>query len=857
MKITTSKNIVLLFFCLLLAQWAVAQNAERYPIIPLPAKMELLPGEFKITPATNIVFEANNKTPGKAAAFLQDYLHQAYQLNISKAKKMRRGKPSIIFKMNNAISGDEGYTLHVNNNEVTVGYKTPKGAFWAVQTLRQLMQKKDGMSYISVPAVTIEDHPRFAHRGVMLDVARHYFPVDFIKKYIDLLAYYKINTFQIHLNDDQGWRLEIKKYPKLQEVAAWRKETRVGHRTDKPVVYDGKRHGGFYTQQELKDIVAYADARFITVVPEIDVPGHAQALLAAYPHLGCKDTVYEVGTDWGVYKEILCPKEETFKFLEDVFKEVISIFPGKYIHIGGDEVPKDRWKESAFCQQLIKKLNLKDENELQSYFIKRVETFLNGKGRAIIGWDEILEGGLAPNATVMSWRGEKGGIAAAKLGHNVIMSPNTFLYLDYYQTADQRKREPLANSRVLPLDKVYSYDPVGSLTKEDAKYILGPQANLWTEYISTPQQAELMTFPRVCAMAEVGWAALERKDYNDFLNRLNTNIKFLEKEKVNFARYNLALLPRSAPDKNLEEAVSDFLKAAKSEKQDIHSMMIIKDGKVVIEKWYGDNTPATPHIMNSVSKTFTAMGIGFAVEEGRLRTTDKVLAILPEIAKQNANNGFEEVTIEHLLTMTSGICVDSTEALRSKKGVDWVKGFAAAPRQYPVGTTHAYSSMSTYMLSAIIQKVTGYKLLDYLAIKLFRPLGITGATWQESPQSINTGGWGLYIKTEDMAKFGLFLLQKGRWNGVQLLSAKWIEKASSKLVETNFNKEERPDWAAGYGYQLWQCSKYQAYRADGANGQFIIVVPRLNAVIVATSHVQDMQKELNLIWSIILPAIEK
>ena len=513
-------------------------ETTRYPLIPLPVVLIPQDGEFIINSKTRIVKDANDASIDKATDFLKEQIQTSIGINVEYSHS---GKKNVIsFIKDKTIQHEEGYVLQITNREVQISYKTAKGAFMAVQTLRQLfpvdLQNKKS---IAVPAVKIEDYPRFVHRGVMLDVARHYFPVDFIKKYIDLLAFYKINTFQIHLNDDQGWRIEIKKYPKLTEIGAWRKETRVGHRTDKPIVYDGKKHGGFYTQQELKDIVDYANARFITVVPEIDVPGHAQALLSAYPHLGCRDTTYEVGTDWGIYKEILCPKEETFQFLEDVFNEVIAIFPGKYIHIGGDEVPKDRWKESVFCQQLIKKLDLKDEHELQSYFIKRVEKFLNSKGKAIIGWDEILEGGLAPNATVMSWRGEKGGIAAAKLGHNVIMSPNTFLYLDYYQTAEQRKREPLANGRVLPLEKVYSYDPIGALSKEEAKYILGPQANLWTEYIPTPEQAELMTFPRVCAMAEVGWTALERKDYNDFINRLNTNVKYLEKRKVNFAKYNL------------------------------------------------------------------------------------------------------------------------------------------------------------------------------------------------------------------------------------------------------------------------------------------------------------------------------
>jgi len=524
----------------LAAQLSFAEENTRYPIIPKPVKLIPKEGYFNISWQTKIVVKDTDGQIQKAVAFFRETIKTAGGFELKQVASAKKG--SIIFQQDQSVENEEGYKLEIDKKNILLKYKTAKGAFLAIQTIRQFLplQHETHAKTLQIPAVIIEDYPRFSYRGTMLDVARYYFPVEFVKKYIDLLAFYKINTFHIHLNDDQGWRIEIKKYPKLQEIAAWRKETVVGHRTDKPKVYDGKKHGGFYTQQELKDIVAYADARFITVIPEIDIPGHSQALLAAYPHLGCRDTTYEVSTDWGVHKEILCPKEETFQFLEDVFNEVITIFPGKYIHIGGDEVPKDRWKESDFCQQLIKKLNLKDEHELQSYFIQRVDKFLNSKGKAIIGWDEILEGGLAPNATVMSWRGEKGGIAAAKLGHNVIMSPNAFMYLDFYQTEGRRKAEPLANANYLPLEKVYSYNPVSkSLSKDEAKYILGPQANVWTEYIPTPAQAELMTFPRLCAMAEVGWTALERKDYNDFLNRLNTNVKYLESKKVNFARYNL------------------------------------------------------------------------------------------------------------------------------------------------------------------------------------------------------------------------------------------------------------------------------------------------------------------------------
>jgi hexosaminidase len=395
-----------------------------------------------------------------------------------------------------------------------------------------------GLRKFPIPAVAIADAPRFAYRGVMFDVGRYFYPLSFLKEYIDVLALYKINTFHLHLTEDQGWRVEIKKYPKLQEISAWRKESIVGHYSDKPRKYDGKRHGGFYTQEELKDLVKYAQDRFITIIPEIEMPGHSQAVLAAYPQFGCKDTTYEVSTTWGVHKDVFCPNEATFTFLEDVLTEVMEIFPSKLIHIGGDEVPKDRWKESAYAQELIRKHDLKDEHGLQSYFIQRMEKFLNSKGRAIIGWDEILEGGLAPNATVMSWRGEKGGIAAARQKHPVIMTPNTYLYLDYYQTKEGRKKEPVAIGGFLPLEKVYSFNPVpAALTAEEAQYILGPQANIWTEYISTPEQAFHMTYPRACALAEVAWTPQAQKDYSDFSRRLKQHVRHLEKRQVKYAPY--------------------------------------------------------------------------------------------------------------------------------------------------------------------------------------------------------------------------------------------------------------------------------------------------------------------------------
>ncbi|MFB9863596.1 beta-N-acetylhexosaminidase [Rufibacter immobilis] len=518
-----------------------AQDASRYAIIPKPVKLTPAKGEFKLNSKTKLVLGSSSPELKTATDFLVTLVENSANFKMEYGTQAK--KNTIAFTLDNSISNEEGYRLEVTSKKITVAAKTPKGAFLAIQTLRQLMPaaietKNSGERTFKIPAVSIEDAPRFAYRGMMLDVARHFQPIDFVKKYVDLLAYYKINTFHFHLTEDQGWRIEIKKYPKLQEVAAWRNETKVGHRRETEKGYDGKRHGGYYTQEELKDLVKYAQDRFITVIPEIEMPGHSLAALAAYPELGCKDTTYQVAGTWGVFKDIYCPNEVTFKFLEDVLTEVMAIFPSKYIHIGGDEAPKDVWKQSARAQEVMKREGLKDEHELQSYFIQRMEKFLNSKGRAIIGWDEILEGGLAPNATVMSWRGEKGGIAAAKQRHDVIMTPNSHLYFDHYQTKQGIKNEPLAIGGFLPLDKVYSYNPVPkSLTPEEAKHVLGVQANLWTEYIPTKEHAEHMVFPRACALAEVAWTPVESKDYTDFVSRLEQNLKRLDNLKVNYSTY--------------------------------------------------------------------------------------------------------------------------------------------------------------------------------------------------------------------------------------------------------------------------------------------------------------------------------
>jgi hexosaminidase len=408
--------------------------------------------------------------------------------------------------------------------------QTPQGIFYGMQTLRQLLPYQIERSYLSniawtIPCVEIEDEPRFVHRGLMLDVCRHFMPKEFVMKFIDMLAYHKMNTFHWHLTEDQGWRIEIKKYPKLTEIGAYRNRTLEGRYTSpEKRKWDNTRYGGFYTQEDIKEVIAYAQKRFITIIPEIEMPGHAVAALTAYPGLSCTGGPFEVEGLWGIFNDIFCPKEETFEFLENVLAEVAELFPSEYIHIGGDEAPKTRWKNCAHCQELIRKEGLKDEHELQSYFIKRIEKFVESKGKHIIGWDEILEGGLAPNATVMSWRGEAGGINAAKQNHDVIMSPNTYVYLDYFQA--NPKTQPLAIGGFLPLWKVYSYNPMpASLTPAEAKHVLGVQGNIWTEYIPTTDHVEYMAFPRGAAIAETGWSPDAKKNYADFKERIIQQFK--------------------------------------------------------------------------------------------------------------------------------------------------------------------------------------------------------------------------------------------------------------------------------------------------------------------------------------------
>jgi hexosaminidase len=502
-------------------------------IVPKPNSINPGTGTFKLTRKTKIV-AADNVTR-KMAGIFNDLLKQNYgfQLQVTD-KQLPKDKIEFIAAV---PAGDtakigEGYTLTVAPQSILIAGTEP-GVFHGIQTLMQLLPVNFDKS-ADVPAVEIKDDPRFAYRGMHLDVSRHFFPVSFVKKYIDLMAQYKFNNFHWHLTDDQGWRIEIKKYPKLTEIGSKRPET-VKERNLQPYIGDKTPVEGFYTQDEIRDVVAYAKARYINVIPEIELPGHSSAALAAYPEFGCKqDYQYKVQTTWGIFKEVYCPTEKTFAFLEEVLSETIDLFPDSpYVHIGGDEVLKDMWKESPEVKELMARENLKDTNEVQSYFVRRMEKFINSKGKKIIGWDEILEGGLAPNATVMSWRGMRGGIEAAKAHHDVIMTPTEYAYLNFGQ--GDPAYEPLSFPEYIPLERVYSFDPVPKeLSPEEAKYVIGGQGNLWAEYIKTPETAEYQLFPRELALAEAVWTNPENKDYADFLRRLPAQLARLDKQNVNY-----------------------------------------------------------------------------------------------------------------------------------------------------------------------------------------------------------------------------------------------------------------------------------------------------------------------------------
>ena len=497
-------------------------------VVPMPNSVQCGRGEFTLVPSTAVI---TSDAVGKDSARTLGQLLNEVGLPLKGSSKVAREGRAIVFETYRFKDVIGAYELVVTPEKVTVK-GDDVGQFYGIQTLVQLIQESNGR--FSIGAVSIKDKPRFQYRGMHLDVGRHFFPVSFVKKYIDLMSRYKFNYFHWHLTEDQGWRIEIKKWPKLTQVGSRREETVKG-RILNPYNGDGIPVEGYYTQNDVREVVAYAKARKITVVPEIELPGHSSAALAAYPQFACKkDWTYKVQTTWGIFKEVYCPTEETFSFLQDVIDEVVGLFPDSpYIHIGGDEVLKDHWKESPYVQELMKREGLKDEHEVQSYFIRRMEKYINSKGKRIIGWDEILEGGLAPNATVMSWRGIKGGIEAAKSGHDVIMTPTNYLYFDYGQ-GDSRY-EPINIGNQLDVEAVYSYDPVPSeLTAEESKYVLGAQGNVWTEYMKTPDKVEYMAFPRALALAEVVWTDVKQKDFGSFSRRLTSQFSNLDRLNVSY-----------------------------------------------------------------------------------------------------------------------------------------------------------------------------------------------------------------------------------------------------------------------------------------------------------------------------------
>lgn len=518
-----------------------ATNRERGPsIIPAPARLTTAPGEFIIGPRTRVEFAPTGEA-GRIARYFTDQLAKMRGLELGPvAAQVAHVADAIRFELlaDEGDTDEEGYSLITSPQRIVVSARHPRGLFYGAVTLLQLATQQQGRAAtISIPVIAIEDAPRFRWRGLMLDVARHYAPPEFIERLLDQMALHKLNTFHWHLTDDQGWRVEIRKYPRLTQVGAWRTPAGAAGRdaSGKPV-----RVGGSYTQGEVRAIVRYAADRFITVVPEIEMPGHAQAAIAAYPELGV-DGAATVSADWGVHTQLFNVEEETFAFLENVLDEVVGLFPGKYVHVGGDEAAKDRWQASGRVQARMRELGVQSELELQSYFIRRMEKFLNARGRSLIGWDEILEGGLAPNATVMSWRGAAGGIDAAHQGHDVVMAPHPVMYFDHLQS--DAPDEPPGRPNLVTLADVYAYEPVPEeITAADAHHVLGAQANVWTEHMRTGQRVQHAVFPRIAALAEVTWSPAARRDFADFLERLQPQLARYQVQGVQFAKS--ALAPR-------------------------------------------------------------------------------------------------------------------------------------------------------------------------------------------------------------------------------------------------------------------------------------------------------------------------
>ena len=522
-------------------------------VIPYPQSVEIGKGAFKGAGAN---FNCDQAIDAESARLIRGFADRityvsgrtnSFATPVGLANAVSSGAlKGFVFVKDEAMEPEE-YSIDINKKTCLVKASAYNGFLYAIQTLKQLTDvavysdNVDPAQKFMFPSVSIKDKPRFSYRGMHLDCARHFFPVEEVKKYLDVMAMYKLNRFHWHLTEDQGWRIEIKKYPKLTQVGAFRNGTMVGKDFKSN---DGKRYGGYYTQDQIRDVVAYAASLGITVIPEIDLPGHMLGALAAYPELGCTGGPYEVWTKWGISDEVMCPgKEAMFTFLEDVFTELMDLFPSEYIHIGGDECPKTQWEKCPACQARIQALGIKGDSKhtaeqyLQSYVTARIQKYLNDHGRKIIGWDEVLEGELAPGATVMSWRGVKGGVQAAGMGFDVIMTPNTYCYFDYYQSEDQTQ-EPLAIGGNLPIDKVYGYEPFEGLDASQQKHILGVQANLWTEYIGTNEYLEYMLLPRMCALSEIQWCDRKDKDFQRFSSSMRAeSFKIFDTLGYNYRKF--------------------------------------------------------------------------------------------------------------------------------------------------------------------------------------------------------------------------------------------------------------------------------------------------------------------------------
>jgi hexosaminidase len=514
------------------------QEIITVPVIPVPVRTEKIQGTFTLPRTLQIRYSDHDLA--FTAGYLKDFYTSVTNRNVETMYGSNvSGKGTVILTLDTTLRLNEEYRLKVDKRQITVSAKSPQGVFYGIQTLSQLIYSgvKSGRR-LHIACLQIVDYPRFPWRGLHLDVSRHFFDKEFIKKYIDLLALLKMNTFHWHLVDDQGWRIEIKKYPRLTEVGAWRVDHEDLPWNERPLQQPGEKatYGGFYSQDDIREIVAYAAQRFVTVVPEIEMPAHVSSALAAYPEYSCKQVPISVpsGGIWPCVNIYCAGNDSTFMFLQDVLSEVMELFPSKYIHIGGDEADKTEWKQCPKCQERIAKEGLKDEEELQSYFIRRIDKFLTENGRILVGWDEILQGGLAQNATVMSWRGTEGGIDAARMKHNAVMTPETHCYLDHYQSLD-RDVEPLAIGGFTSLEKVYSYEPVPAvLTEERVRYILGAQGNVWTEYMPVSSHVEYMVLPRAIALSEVVWSPASEKDYGGFLQRLENQLDLLQKKGYNY-----------------------------------------------------------------------------------------------------------------------------------------------------------------------------------------------------------------------------------------------------------------------------------------------------------------------------------